>query len=145
MDSPGSRPSGGAQVTPPADGMVLYRRARSLQRSVQSSESNELPARQPAQPEARRMSGKGAQSKEQVPCPKCGNRVQRRYIRKHDLNMHQGARRRRHVCQYCSVEKAKTYSTFLERRNHLSDTHEHCMEDDDPLQQEEYAVGFKLD
>ena len=48
MDSPGSRPGGGARVAPPADGLVLYRRARSSQRSVQSSESNELPASQPA-------------------------------------------------------------------------------------------------
>ena len=59
-------------------------------------------------------------------------------------NMHQGARPRRHACPYCSAEKAKTYSTFLDWRNHLSDTHEHCMEDDDPLQREEYAAGFKL-
>ena len=46
MDSPGSRPGGGARVAPPADGLVLYRRAR---RSVQSSESNELQASQLAQ------------------------------------------------------------------------------------------------
>ena len=44
MDSPGSRPGGRARVAPPADGLVLYRRARSSWRSVQSSESNELPA-----------------------------------------------------------------------------------------------------
>ena len=44
MDSPGSRPDGRARVAPPADGLVLYRRARSSWRSVQSSESNELPA-----------------------------------------------------------------------------------------------------
>ena len=50
MDSPGSRPCGGARVAPPADGLVLYRSARSSQRSVQSSESNELPASQPASP-----------------------------------------------------------------------------------------------
>ena len=145
MDSPGSRPCGGARVAPPANALVLYRRARSSQRSVQSSESNELPASQPAQPEASRMSGKGANQKEQVPCPKCGNRVQRRYMRKHDRNRHQGARRRRHTCPYCSAEKAKTYSTFLDWRNHLQDTHEHCLEDDDPLQREEYAAEFKLD
>ena len=66
MDSPRSRPSGGA------DGLVLYRRARSSQRSVQSSEWNELPASQPAQPEASRMSGKGAKSKEQVRVPSAG-------------------------------------------------------------------------
>ena len=50
MDSPGSRPGGRARVAPPADGLVLYRRARSSQRSVQSSKSNELPASQPASP-----------------------------------------------------------------------------------------------
>ena len=48
MESPGSWPGGGARVAPPADGLVLYRSARSSQRSVQSSESNELPASQPA-------------------------------------------------------------------------------------------------
>ena len=46
MDSPGSQPGGGGRVAPPADGLVLYRRARSSWRSVQSSESNELPASQ---------------------------------------------------------------------------------------------------
>ena len=50
MDSPGSRLGGRARVAPPADGLVLYRRARSSWRSVQSSESNELPASQPASP-----------------------------------------------------------------------------------------------
>ena len=59
--------------------------------------------------------------------------------------MHQGARRRKHACPYCSAEKAKTYSTFLDWKNHLSDTHGHSMEDDDPLWREEYAAGFKLD
>ena len=57
MDSPVSRPCGGAQVAPPADGLVLYRSARSSHRSVQSSQSNELPA---GCPETIRMSGKGA-------------------------------------------------------------------------------------
>ena len=91
------------------------------------------------------MSGKGTNPKEQIPCPKCGSRVQRRNMRKHDRSMHQGVRRRRHVSPYCSAEKYKTYSTFLDWRNHLLDTHEHCLEDEDPLQQEEYAAGFKLD
>ena len=44
MDSPGSLPGGRARVAPPADGLVLYSRARRSWRSVQSSESNELPA-----------------------------------------------------------------------------------------------------
>ena len=57
MDSPVSRPCGGAQVAPPADGLVLNRSARSSHRSVQSSQSNELPA---GCPETIRMSGKGA-------------------------------------------------------------------------------------
>ena len=145
MDWPRSRPSGGAWVALPVDELVLGRSARSSQRSVQSNESNELPARQPAQPQASRMSGKGAHAKEQVSCPKCGNRVQRQYMRKHDRNMHQGGRRRKHACPYCSAEKPKTYSTFLDWKNHLSDTHGHSMEDDDPFWREEYDAGFKLD
>ena len=52
-------------------------------------------------------------------------------MRKQDRSMHQGVRRRRHVCLYCSAEKYKTYSTFLDWRNHLLDTHEHCLEDND--------------
>ena len=44
MDSPGSRPGGRARVAPPADGLVLYNRARSSRESVHLSESNELPA-----------------------------------------------------------------------------------------------------
>ena len=91
------------------------------------------------------MSGKGTNPKEQIPCPKCGSRVQRRNMRKRERSMHQGVRRRRHVCPYCSAEKCRTYSTFLDWKNHLLDTHEHCLENDDPLQREEYAAGFKLD
>ena len=83
------------------------------------------------------MSGKGTNPKEQIPCPKCGSRVQRRNMRKHERSMH--------FCPYCSAEKCRTYSTFLDWRNHLLDTHEHCLENDDPLQREEYAAGFKLD
>ena len=30
-------------------------------------------------------------------------------------------------------------------KNHLHTTHAQCMEDDDPLDREEYAAGFKLD
>ena len=145
MDSPGSRPSGRVWVAPPTDGLVLYKSVRSSPRSVQSSESNKLPAGQPAQPEASRMSGKGAHAKEQVLCPKCGKRVHGQDMRKHKQNMHQGGRRRRRACPYCSADKAKTYSTFLDWKKHLSDTHGHCMEDDDPLWQKEYAAEFKLD
>ena len=71
--------------------------------------------------------------------------MQRRNMRKHERSMHQGVRRRRNVCPYCSAEKCRTYSTFLDWKNHLLDTHEHCLENDDPLQREEYAAGFKLD
>ena len=91
------------------------------------------------------MSGKGANPKEQIPCPKCGSRLQRRNMRKHERNMHRGVQRQRHVCPYCSAEKCRTYSTLLDWRNHLLDPHEHCLEDNDPLQREEYAAGFKLD
>ena len=101
---------------------------------------------QPAsQSETSRMSGKGANPQEKIPCPKCGSRVQRRNLRKHDRSMHQGVRRRRQVCPYCSAEKCKTYSTFQDWKNHLHDTHEQCLEYDDPLEREEYAAGFKLD
>ena len=91
MDSPGCRPSGRVWVVLPTDGLVLYRDANSSPRSVQSSESNELPARQLAHSEASRMSGRGSYLREQVPCPKCGSRLQRQYMRKHDKNIHQGA------------------------------------------------------
>ena len=73
-----------------------------------------------------------------MPCPKCGSRVQRQYMWRHDKNMHQGRWRWMHVCTYCSADKVKTYSTFLDWKNHLSDTHHTCIED-------EYAAGFKLD
>ena len=95
--------------------------------------------------ETSRMSGKGANPQEKIPCPKYGSRVQRRNLRKHDRSMHQGVRRRRHVCPYCSAEKCKTYSTFQDWKNHLHDTHEQCLEYNDPLEREEYAAGFKLD
>ena len=145
MDSLGCRPSGSAWVAPPTDALVLYRDTNSSPSSVQSSESNELPARQPAHSKARKKSGRGSYLREQVPCPKCGSRVQRQYMRKLDKNMHQGGRRRIHVCPYCSADKARTYSTFLDWKNHLSDTHLHCMEAGDSLLREDYAAGFKLD
>ena len=79
---------------------------------------------QPAsQPETSTMFGKGANPQEKIPCPKCGSWVQRRNLRKHDRSMHQGVRRRRHVCLYCSAEKYKTYSTFQDWKNHLHATH----------------------
>ena len=73
MDSPGCRLSGRAWVAPPTDGLVLYSDVNSSPSSVQSSESKELPARQPAHSKASRMSGRGSYLREQVPCPKCGS------------------------------------------------------------------------
>ena len=126
-------------------GWYYIRNANSSRRSVQSSESNELPASQPVHSEASRMTGRGDRNREQVPCPKCGKRVQRQYMRKHNRNIHQGGRRRKHTCPYCSADMARTYSTFLDWKNHLSTTHGHCMEAEDLLWREEYAAGFKLD
>ena len=48
MDSSGGRPSRSTWVEPPTDRLVLYRDATSSPGSVQSSDSNELPASQPA-------------------------------------------------------------------------------------------------
>ena len=48
MDSSGGRPSGSTWMAPPTDRLVLYRDATSSPGSVQSSDSNELPASQPA-------------------------------------------------------------------------------------------------
>ena len=131
---------GGAQVAPPADRLVLYSRARSSWKSVHSSESNELPASR-----EQRMTGKGANQREQVPCPKCGKHVQRRNLKKHQRSQHDGVRRRRHACPFCKPGVHKTYSTFQDWKNHLHTTHDQCLEDDDPLDREEYAAGFKLD
>ena len=47
-----------------------------------------------------------------------------------------------HVCPYCSAEKCRTYCTFLDWRNHLLDTHEHCLEDDDPLRDHRLPSAF---
>ena len=65
-----------------------------------------------SQPETSRMSGKGANPQEKIPCPKCGSRVQRQ----------------------------KPAEAQPEH-----DTHEQCLEYDDPLEREEYVAGFKLD
>ena len=106
---------------------------------IRASRTNCQPA------ESSGMSGKGANQQEQVPCPQCGKQVQRRYLRKHERSQHEGVRRRRHASPYCTAEISKTYSTFQDWKNHLHTTHGQCMEDDDPLDQEEYAAGFKLD
>ena len=102
---------------------------------IRASRTNCQPA------ESSGMSGEGANPQEQVPCPKCGKRVQRRYLRKHERSQHQGVRRRRHASPYCTAEICKTYSTFQDWKNHLHATHGQCLEDDDPLDQEEYASG----
>ena len=138
MDSPGSRPGGRARVAPPADGLVLGRGAHGDQ-FIRASRTNCQPA------ESSGMSGKGVNPQEQVPSPKCGKRVQRRYLRKHERSQHQGVRQQRHACLYCTAEICKTYSTFQDWKNHLHATHGQCLEDDDPLKREEYAAGFKLD
>ena len=45
---------------------------------IRASRTNCQPA------ESSGMSGKGANPQEQVPCPQCGKKVQRRYLRKHE-------------------------------------------------------------
>ena len=106
---------------------------------IRASRTNCRPA------ESSGMSGKGANQQEQVPCPKCGKRVQRRNLKKHQRSQHDEVRRRRHACPFCKPDVCKTYSTFQDWKNHLHTTHDQCVEDDDPLDREEYAAGFKLD
>ena len=127
-------------MAPPADGMVLYRRARSSWRSVQSSESNELPAslRPAGYPERERTRRKRYRAPSAgIGCSDetCGSTTEHA----------SGGTTTRHVCPYCSAEKYKTYSTFQDWKNHLHATHEQCLEYDDPLEREEYAASFKLD
>ena len=45
----------------------------------------------------------GANPLEQVPCPQCGKKVQRRYLRKHERSQHEGVWQRRHACAYCTA------------------------------------------
>ena len=47
--------------------------------------TNCQPASQPTS--ERRMSGRGSNQREQVLCPKCGSRVQRQYMQRHNKNM----------------------------------------------------------
>ena len=44
------------------------------------------------------MADRGSNPKEKISCPKCGNQVQRDGMRRHNQNMHQGQRKRIHVC-----------------------------------------------
>ena len=68
--------------------LVLHRDTAGSPRSVQSSNSNELPTSQTSvarlPTSERRMSGQGLGPRERVKCPKCGSRVQRQYMKKHD-------------------------------------------------------------
>ena len=66
-------------------------------------------------------------------------------MKKHQRSQHDGVRRRRHACPFCLPGVHKTYSTFQDWKNHLHTTHGQCLGDDDPLDREEYAAGFKLD
>ena len=145
-----SRLGGGSEWTRPEAGLVeterlvLYRDATSSLGSVQSSDSDEPPTSQPSfaslPTSERRMSGQAGDRREKVPCPKCGSRVQRQYFLKHNKNMHQGGRCQIHVP--CLADKPKTYSTFLDWTNHLSETHPTCIHDGDPLLRAKYATGF---
>ena len=140
MDSPGSRPAEGHRWRRRrTDWYYIAGRGAHGSQFIRASRTNCQPA------ENSGMTGKGANQQEQVPCPQCGKRVQRRNLRKHERSQHDGVRRRRHACPFCKPGVHKTYSTFQDWKNHLHTTHDQCLEDDDPLDREEYAAGFKLD
>ena len=140
MDSPGSRPAEGHRWRRRrTDWYYIAGRGAHGSQFIRASRTNCQPA------ESSGMTGKGANQQEQVPCPQCGKRVQRRNLRKHERSQHDGVRRRRHACPFCLPEVHKTYSTFQDWKNHLHTTHDQCLEDDDPLDRKEYAAGFKLD
>ena len=140
MDSPGSRPAEGHRWRRRrTDWYYIAGRGAHGSQFIRASQTNCQPA------ESSGMTGKGANQQEQVPCPQCGKHVQRRNLKKHQRSQHDGVRRRRHACPFCLPEVHKTYSTFQDWKNHLHTTHDQCLEDDDPLDREEYAVGFKLD
>ena len=140
MDSPGSRPAEGAQVAPPADRLVLYSRARSSWKSVHSSESNELPASREQRDDRKGGKPAGADTVPTVrtACP----------ATKHEKAPEEPARRgtaTKARLPFLFAGVHKTYSTFQDWKNHLHTTHGQCLGDDDPLDREEYAAGFKLD
>ena len=140
MDSPGSRPAEGHRWRRRrTDWYYIAGRGAHGSQFIRASRTNCQPA------ESSGMTGKGANQREQVPCPKCGKHVQRRNLKKHQRSQHDGVRRRRHACPFCKPGVHKTYSTFQDWKNHLHTTHDQCLEDDDPLDREEYAAGFKLD
>ena len=140
MDSPGSRPAEGHRWRRRrTDWYYIAGRGAHGSQFIRASRTNCQPA------ESSRMTGKGANPQEQIPCPQCGRHVQRRNMKKHRRSQHDGVRRRRHACPFCLPEVHKTYSTFQDWKNHLHTTHGQCLGDDDPLDREEYAAGFKLD
>ena len=140
MDSPGSRPAEGHRWRRRrTDWYYIAGRGAHGSQFIRASRTNCQPA------ESSGMTGKGANQQEQVPCPQCGKHVQRRNLKKHQRSQHDGVRRRRHACPFCKPGVCKTYSTFQDWKNHLHTTHDQCLEDDDPLDREEYAAGFKLE
>ena len=140
MDSPGSRPAEGHRWRRRrTDWYYIAGRGAHGSQFIRASRTNCQPA------ESSGMTGKGANQQEQIPCPQCGRHVQRRNMKKHQRSQHDRVRRRRHACPFCLPEVHKTYSTFQDWKNHLHTTHDQCLGDDDPLDREEYAAGFKLD
>ena len=140
MDSPGSRPAEGHRWRRRrTDWYYIAGRGAHGSQFIRASRTNCQPA------ESSGMTGKGANQQEQIPCPQCGRHVQRRNMKKHQRSQHDGVRRRRHACPFCLPEVHKTYSTFQDWKNHLHTTHGQCLGNDDSLDREEYAAGFKLD
>ena len=140
MDSAGSRPAEGhGWRRRRTDWYYIAGRGAHGSQFIRASRTNCQPA------ESSGMTGKGANQQEQVPCPQCGKGVQRRNLKKHQRSQHDGVRRRRHACPFCKQDVCKTYSTFQDWKNHLHTAHDQCVEDDDPLDREEYAAGFKGD
>ena len=52
------------------------------------------------------MAGRCLDTKQKIPCPKCGNRVQWDGMKWHNRSKHQGARRRVHVCSFDAEKTA---------------------------------------
>ena len=117
MDSPGSRPAEGHRWRRRrTDWYYIAGRGAHGSQFIRASRPNCQPA------ESSGMTRKGANQQEQVPCPQCGKRVQRRNLRKHERSQHDGVRRRRHACPFCKPGVHKTYSTFQDWKNHLHTT-----------------------
>ena len=81
--------------------------------------------------------------KEKIPCETCEKRVQWDGMVRHNCSLHQGSRRRYHVCPFCTD---KRYSTFHDWRNHVWG-HKTCLKGrwDDPILLQGYAAGLMLD